>query len=672
MHAVLLSLTLAAVTQLRAAEEPSPPATRFTPRTSAPASRIDEAPLGGSRPRSLFDDTQPLDDRSAPRGGTATGRDPAPLDAENRILDDRRTTAEDDLAPVNGINPRVSPPAVIADAMSQVPEGAFLPEREGDPLDYRLIRLIDAVQRGRDRAAQIKIAQVYWRLAIAQADYHFARDSVFRLREATRGQLTNPALRAARCAARALQRDAEVLVLRAQNDLMALTGTPANELPPLAIEIPHVGKYNTALQSAFRGQNIPQQAYLLDRLLPSRQSVIDEHCEGIVESADAADATAEQYARGAIDLTTLLASFERLFRERKAFTRAVRDYNQDIAEYASLITPINAPVQDLVNKMITVKTAPRNNSAAVPLFRHPQPNVLLAGFHTVNFQPGLANSPSRVQLADQDAERALWQSLIDIDTALRTQRLVGALNAIEYLPRNAGRAVSLEECLGQAPVESRRNIIAAYWRAREAAAICQVLTNELSELAALAQMATRLRNVEGGAEAVLRLQATRRTGHSDLATAQLDLELAQQDLTLLCGSRVDQELLLPATIPHGGRYYLRLDSQPQDIVSQQRLDRLGLLVTVLHEQMEDHAGTVVYADAARAGALRNPAADARAFDAAIAIIEQQSNHTIFFVRAATKYNIAIADYAMAVMPSNVPADQLVAALVIPRNRNARL
>jgi hypothetical protein len=81
---------------------------------------------------------------------------------------------------------------------------------------------------------------------------------------------------------------------------------------------------------------------------------------------------------------------------------------------------------------------------------------------------------------------------------------------------------------------------------------------------------------------------------------------------------------------------------------------------------------VVYADAARAGALRNPSADARAFDAAIAIIEQQSNHTIFFLRAATKYNIAIADYAMAVMPSNVPADQLVVALVIPRNRNARL
>ena len=58
----------------------------------------------------------------------------------------------------------------MAEALSEVPEGAFLPAEEGDPVLYQKLRLVDAIKRASDRAQQIKIAQIYWRLAIAQAE----------------------------------------------------------------------------------------------------------------------------------------------------------------------------------------------------------------------------------------------------------------------------------------------------------------------------------------------------------------------------------------------------------------------------------------------------------------------------------------------------------------------
>jgi hypothetical protein len=153
--------------------------------------------------------------------------------------------------------------------------------------------------------------------------------------------------------------------------------------------------------------------------------------------------------------------------------------------------------------------------------------------------------------------------------------------------------------------------------------------------------------------------------------AQYELALAQYELTTLCRGRVDQEWLLPSTPPHGGRYLLRLEDQPQEVIDSQGLNQRGAIVKVLHEQMEDHAGTVVYADLARATAMGKLDAGPEALNAAMIFVERQATHTMFFLRATTKYNLAIADYVLSVMPNNVPAEELVSKLVLPQSRTNR-
>lgn len=700
------------------------PTPRFTPKASAPAVRLDDERATTSRTRSGFTEEEPVSSRvrTLDSGSSRT----------------TRTTREDEdrLAPVGGINAKLQPPSMMAEALSTVPEGAFLPAEEGDPIQFQTLRLVDALKRTGDRAQQVKIAQTYWRLAIAQADYHFARDGVARLRDVTRGQLNQPALRAARCAMRALQRDAEALVIRAQNALAADMGLAPTALMPLAVDIPHTGSYDTRFSQVYASRTPPARAFLIDRTLPVRRQAIDEHAEGITAALDAVDASADEYAQGTADLTTLILAFERLWKERKAFTAAVRDYNQDIAEYALMVAPSTSDPSALVAMLIKSGTGGTRSTAgttssgtttprsSTPRFSEPiddeapttplrqnsdsdrydrtfrstpskQPTVdeeedapparsrnlfnrgssnsrlpHIAGYlHTVNLQTSIRRD---IDFDEVDSQRALWRALVDVDTKLRTQRLANALNAPEMLPRNAGRQISLAECLAMCPPNARPDVITAFWYAREAAAAYQVLSDEASELASLSQSATRIRNTRGGPEAAIRLQALRRMVKAAMTDAKVELLEAQYDLTSLCRGRLEDDWLLPKTAPHGGRYLLRIEDQPQEVVDARKLNQLGSLVKVLHTQMVDHAGTVVYADSARATALRDPGAGPEVFDLAMALVERQASHTVFFLRATTKYNLAIADYVLAIMPENAPSDKVVSALVLTRNRDSQI
>ena len=733
------------------------PSPRFTPK-SAPAARMDDDRArgpSGTRPRAGFAEEERTTDTRI-----------RTFDSEDSRT--RRATEDNErLSPVGGINQKMRPPEIMAEALATVPEGAFLP-LEGEQSQYQTLRLVDALKRASDRAQQIKIAQVYWRLVIAQADYHFARDAVARLRVTTQGQLNQPALRAARCAMRALQRDAETLVIRAQNALAAEMSLPPTSQMPLAVDIPHTGRYDTRFSHVYSGRTPPPRAYLIDRILPVRRQAIDEHAEGIVAAIDAVDASSDEYSQGTADLTTLILAFERLWKERKAFTGAIREYNQDIAEYALMVAPSTSDANALVAMLIkpgvggtrpatetttprgstlrssepiddeapaskarsssggdrydrTFRSAPSNpptdEEEIVPLKKSrsdpfndrssskdrrapslalvrgsevgvegdcfagaaPSQNPSLSRqrrgeiaqlasyFHAVHLQTGTRRN---IDFDEEDSQRALWRALVDVDTRLRTQRLASALNAPEMLPHDAGQPTSLADCLSMCPVSARRDVIAAFWNAREAAATFQVFSDEASELTSLSQAATRIRGSRGGPEAVIRLQALRRIVKAALLDAQVEMLHSQYDLTSLCGGRLQDEWLLPNTSPHGGRYLLRLEEQPRELVEARQLDQLGALVKVLHLQMVDHAGTVVYADSARATALRDPGAGPKVFDLAMALIERQASHTVFFLRATKRYNLAIADYVLATMPENVPADKLVSALVLTRHRDS--
>ena len=59
------------------------------------------------------------------------------------------------------------------------------------------------------------------------------------------------------------------------------------------------------------------------------------------------------------------------------------------------------------------------------------------------------------------------------------------------------------------------------------------------------------------------------------------------------------------------------------------------------------------------------AADGR-LQATLAAVQQEADHTRHFLDELTRYNVAIADYALAVLPEQSSAGQLVSALVVTR------
>jgi hypothetical protein len=397
-------------------------------------------------------------------------------------------------------------------------------------------------------------------------------------------------------------------------------------------------------------------------------------------------------------------SYERLWKERKAFTDAVLAYNQDIAEYAITVAPANTDVTRLAGMMIPLKTSeavpargtpgnaqpideetrsrntPPSNfrgsylQPPAPLDEEPASRLMrsevspAAHVHQANYEEPIQRN---VDFDEAHAQYALWRGLINVDTPLRTQRLSSYLHAEETLPRNGGRAVTLAECLAMCQPQARRDVIHAYWYAKEAIAVHQVLLDEANALDSLFQPATKLATVAGGQEAGVRLQAMRRSVQAAILDAKISMIEAQAELTEFCTGRLTEEMLVPSSVPHGGRYQLRLEDLSQQLIDAKGLEQLGSLVKVLHAQMVDHAGTVVYADTARASALGRLGGGPPALNAAMAFVERQTSHTVFFLRATTKYNIAIANYVLEIVPPNANADQLESALVLSRSRVAR-
>ncbi len=249
----------------------------------------------------------------------------------------------EDLAHVGAVHQKLRPPELMAEALS-TSQDAF---RDGQKWS-----LVDALARASDRQQQVKITQFYWKLAGAQADYHFARDLSHRLWKGTERHADKAAVQSARHSAEAAVDDAEVSVVTAQHELAEQMRLPSDEALPLAVDQPHVGEYKTQFDSLFSGRTPPPRLWLTNRALPVRRKAIDVHGEAILAAQDALDATAEDYERGTTDLTTLLASFDEFGHQRRAFVAAVRDYNQDIAEYALTVAPPGANGERLVAMLI--------------------------------------------------------------------------------------------------------------------------------------------------------------------------------------------------------------------------------------------------------------------------------------------------------------------------------
>ncbi len=195
--------------------------------------------------------------------------------------------------------------------------------------------LVDALARTTDRQQQRQIAADYWRLAIAQAQLHYAHSNLEHLRAWIQpGHKHSTLVESQLATAEAAIEDAEFRLINDGEALATLVGWPDKDLIPATVDRPHVGDYRTEFERLFSGQTPPPRLRLIHRTMPISRRAIDVHGAALVAAIDALEVTEEDYHQQKTDYLTLAAAFDHLIAEQTAFLASVLRYNEDIAEYA--------------------------------------------------------------------------------------------------------------------------------------------------------------------------------------------------------------------------------------------------------------------------------------------------------------------------------------------------
>jgi hypothetical protein len=270
-----------------------------------------------------------------------------------------------------------------------------------------------------------------------------------------------------------------------------------------------------------------------------------------------------------------------------------------------------------------------------------------------------------------DADLPRFVDLEDLEAPLRSQRLGGALYTQHALPRRPARAVTLAQTLRGTTSTNRYDVIDNYWTASEKLALYQALVEAKGQLDALTPAAARLGRTAGGDVAMVRLQAAKKAIQAALVDTEISVVETSYDLTNAVGQSLGSAWLRPTTAPHAGGYRLVLSVQPAPLAASKRLGQRATPVTVYFDRLKHLSGAVVFTDKSRSEAMGKSNMGVDDLNWAIGTVLSQAEWTRQYIRTATRYNRAIAEYALAVLPANASLDKLVGALVIARPSSNR-
>jgi len=275
---------------------------------------------------------------------------------------------------------RLNPPEMVAEAL-MLPGGSAL---TGQPLT--LLRVLSSTP---DRRRQLELTKMYWRLAQAVANYHFCLNRANELAKLSPRAEDAAAMRLARASSAASLREAELEAADAQHELAGLMPLPPDAPLPLPADRPHVGPYRTHFQELFATRAPPDQARLVERVLPIWRQVVDERAAAVQAAEDALTAAMDNHAARAADASAVAACSEELLRQQRAFIRAVCDYNRHIAEYGVAVAGPTTTPQALVAMLIGPVP-----EAATPLAPGVESGVQPAGLNEPATIPGARNEPT--------------------------------------------------------------------------------------------------------------------------------------------------------------------------------------------------------------------------------------------------------------------------------------
>ena len=277
--------------------------------------------------------------------------------------------------------------------------------------------------------------------------------------------------------------------------------------------------------------------------------------------------------------------------------------------------------------------------------------------------PSAALAPIRPLDASAEPTTALYPALAKADGTARTRQLAEALHWDRSVPKEGSIAITLADCLRDYAGPQRRELIEAYWACRHQAAVYQAIAQQGEWLAALAAAAVEQPGRRSDDPSDLALRAAQEAAQADLLEAEASLVYSQYDLVRAAGRPTDEAWLLAATAPHAGPYDLRDELRTRQLSQSWPLRRAAAMVPSLLENLIQYASAVVGDDTVRATLTAEFQQGHRSLEPVLAAIDTQTARTLDFLQTLTDYNQAIADYALAVLPPDLPAEQLVQTLV---------
>ncbi len=299
----------------------------------------------------------PAQTESTPNNWTTQPETPAALDSPKSTVTavERSSTSKDTAVDRSSTftdrqaSLQTRPPQLIAEAMT-------LPQ--GSPVTGQALQLVQALSATPDRHQQLTITHAYWQTVEAVAKYHYCLDHENQLGRLQARRDEEASLQAARSAATAKLREAELAAGSAQHELAVLLQFPPDAPLPFPADRPHVGAYRTNFQELFAARPAPDRARLIDRTLPIRRMAIDERAIAVQAAQDALTAAIDAYQSGQGSLTSVISNSDQAIGQQVAFIATVCRYNKDIAEYAITVAAPGATPQILAGYMIKTAREP--------------------------------------------------------------------------------------------------------------------------------------------------------------------------------------------------------------------------------------------------------------------------------------------------------------------------
>jgi hypothetical protein len=274
----------------------------------------------------------------------------------------------------------------------------------------------------------------------------------------------------------------------------------------------------------------------------------------------------------------------------------------------------------------------------------------------------------KIQIDAEVEPAGYYTQLGQLPPARRTQELVEQLHGARGLPTSKDQPATLDQCMAGSASADRREIIQAYWRAAEQATRYRVWTQKLERLDVLGQSVLQFRGQPAGSIAMLQVRAEKLSAEAARRTTLVDLAFAQWTLTNDTRRSLAGPWIMPSTPPHAGSYEAKLEGLPPAAVATARLQATAARIPKLHETMLYRADAVAAADAASDQALQKYAAGQTTIATALHALGREARTTNDLLATVTRYNLDIADYALAAVPGTAPRDALVGALVVDRIR----